>query len=360
MDRLFRFFRNTYGYLRDILFPLYSGDLVETRMQEQGRFVIFALSQIGALLATSVLLYVYIDSSPLIASVIALAMVLIVANCALLRRGIIAFDTAALVFAANAFITQTVLLLKSDLHAIAINGFFPSVIAGFLFLGIRIGSFYATMYIVLLWVYHALYATERLELTVQMLALSAAFLIALFYELASLYHRNVLSLSLERMSRLAKTDQLTGILNRREFFHQAERLLGDENEASLLMLDIDDFKRINDTYGHAMGDQVLRSVSQTIKSYIREDEIFSRIGGEEFAVLLPLEISVGYERAERIRKAVENLVFKRENIDVRLTLSIGITRIDPSESNVNDVLKRADLGLYKAKENGKNRTVIWN
>jgi diguanylate cyclase (GGDEF)-like protein len=194
----------------------------------------------------------------------------------------------------------------------------------------------------------------------QLCALVATFMIAFFYELASAYHINLLSISLEKMTRLAKTDQLTGILNRREFFRQAGKRLKQNSEGTMLMIDLDDFKRINDTYGHAIGDMALKSLVQTIKSCIRESELFGRIGGEEFAVFLPLGLHDGYKRAETIRQAVSQIRFIRENVDLRLTISIGMTPVLRSDTHVSDVLNRADKGLYQAKEGGKNVTIIWN
>lgn len=360
MEWLLSAFQTIFHRLYTFLFPLYTADLFDANIHSRGRFAVFALSQFGAIAATVIVLYLYAASSPLIIVVMGAFVAVIVGNCLLLRMGSIQFPTAALIFAGAAYCVQTILMLKSELQPIIVYGFFPSVIGGFLFLGIRMGSFYSLMFVILLSIYHILHDTPRIEYVLQLCALVATFMIAFFYELASTYQMNLLTLSLERMTRMAKTDQLTGILNRWEFFYQASRQMQERSEGTMIMIDLDDFKAINDTYGHAIGDQALKSVTQTIKSYIRDSELFGRIGGEEFAILLPLGLHHAYKRAEAIRKAVAEIHFKRENVDLRLTISIGITSLLQDDVNVSEVLNRADKGLYKAKESGKNTIVIWN
>ena len=360
MEWLMSAFRAVLNRLYTILFPHYMADLVNTKVHSQGRFAVFALSQVGALCASLIILYLYASLSSVIGTVMVGFIAVIVANCFFLRLGVFRFPTAALVFAGAAYCVQTLLMLKSELQPIIVYGFFPSVIGGFLFLGIRMGSFYSLMFVILLTVHHLLHDTPEIEYLLQLCAILATFTIAFFYELASVYHLNLLSHSLEKMTTLAKTDQLTGVLNRWEFFYQASKQLRENPESTMMMIDLDDFKVINDTYGHGIGDHALKSVAQTIKSYIRESELFGRIGGEEFAILLPVGLHPAYKRAEAIRKAVEKLHFKRENIDLQLSISIGLTPVFRSDTNVSHVLNRADKGLYKAKESGKNMSVIWN
>ncbi len=360
MEWLLSSFQNLLNRLYLILFPLYASDVVSTRIHSQGRFVIFALSQAGALVAALIVLSLYGATSFLIGAVMVAFIAAILLNFLFVRLGIFAFATAALLFAGAAYCAQTLLILKSELQPIIVYGFFPSVIGGFLFLGIRMGSIYAVMFAVLLTLYHLLYDTAWIEFVMQMCAIAATFMIAFFYEMASVYHMSLLSLSLEKMTRLAKTDQLTGILNRWEFFYQATKGMKEHPEGTMMMIDLDDFKSINDTYGHGIGDLALKSLAQTIKSYIRETELFGRIGGEEFAILLPVGLHSAYKRAEVIRQAVSELQFNRENVDLRLSISIGMTSVLQSDTSVSQILNRADKGLYKAKESGKNVTVIWN
>ncbi|MGI5940239.1 MAG: GGDEF domain-containing protein [Thermoleophilia bacterium] len=157
----------------------------------------------------------------------------------------------------------------------------------------------------------------------------------------------------------ATTDALTGALNRRSFFSKSAEILNFAVRrslvASIIMLDIDHFKRINDTYGHQRGDAVLKSFVETIHHQIRPYDIFARIGGEEFALLI-LEDSAGANSlAERIRLAIQELIIEP---DIRITTSVGIKTFVPKNANdINDAMRESDNALYKAKETGRNRVV---
>lgn len=353
-------FQNSFKRLYALLFPVYSNDAFDTKIHSQGRIVVFTLSQTGALISALILLFLYAAESALVAAVMGSFIAVIVLNCLLLRLGWFRFSSAALLFAAAAYGVHALLMLYSHLQPIIVYGFFPSVVGGFLFLGIRAGSMYALMFVALLGAHHILDETPQIGFFMQLCALVATFIIAFFYELASEHHINLLSVSLEKMTRLARTDQLTGILNRRAFFRQAGKRLKQNPQGAMLMIDLDDFKAINDTYGHGIGDMALKSLVQTIRSYIRETELFGRIGGEEFAVFLPVGLHDAYKRAETIRQAVSQIRFIRENVDLRLTISIGLTPLLESDTNVSGVLNRADKGLYRAKESGKNMTIVWS
>jgi diguanylate cyclase (GGDEF)-like protein len=155
------------------------------------------------------------------------------------------------------------------------------------------------------------------------------------------------------------TDTLTGIYNRYYFnsalekeIHRAHRY---ERSFALLMFDLDHFKNVNDTYGHAVGDRVLVSLSNLVASCLRESDIFARIGGEEFVIILPEtgeELSL--EIAERIRKNVEAHSFEPVK---KVTISIGLVRHRPEE-DLEELLKRVDSALYAAKNSGRNRVIV--
>lgn len=157
----------------------------------------------------------------------------------------------------------------------------------------------------------------------------------------------------------ATTDPLTGALNRRSFFSKSAEVLSlavrRSLAASIIMLDIDHFKRINDTYGHQQGDAVLKSFVETIHRQIRPYDVFARIGGEEFALLV-LEDSAGANRvAERIRLAIQELVI---DPDIRVTTSAGVKTFIPKSTNdIDDAMRESDNALYKAKETGRNKVV---
>jgi diguanylate cyclase (GGDEF)-like protein/PAS domain S-box-containing protein len=162
---------------------------------------------------------------------------------------------------------------------------------------------------------------------------------------------------------LATTDSLTGLLNRRAFFEQLERernrLARYQGEASILMLDIDHFKRVNDTYGHAAGDMMLRHVVMLTNDLLRESDIFGRLGGEEFAILLPAtprEGALGI--GERIRATLELHPLAYNDNQIPITISIGLSIMTTEDINTEQALSRADRALYAAKRHGRNRVEI--
>lgn len=176
--------------------------------------------------------------------------------------------------------------------------------------------------------------------------------------LFDLTERKKLERELERQARI---DLLTGLNNRRHFFELAEQQLArdrrHDNPLSLLMLDLDRFKSVNDTYGHHAGDAALRKMSEVCIHTLREIDIVGRLGGEEFAVLLPETASVqALEVAERLRLSVEMAVVKLENgASLHFTVSIGVTSFAATDASLDTMLKRADAALYKAKNAGRNQ-----
>lgn len=158
---------------------------------------------------------------------------------------------------------------------------------------------------------------------------------------------------------LANTDELTGIKNRRSFIAESEKELQraarNEHPVGLLMLDIDDFKHINDQFGHEVGDEVLKLFCHSIMATKRSYDIFGRIGGEEFAILLPETKQVAaVELAERIRDKVANIFFHTQQQDIKITVSIGVCSLTPQDS-IFSGLNKADKILYGAKRAGKNQ-----
>ncbi len=171
---------------------------------------------------------------------------------------------------------------------------------------------------------------------------------------------------LEReLTYLPQTDVLTGIANRRHFMHQAKmelsRALRYGSAVSLLMLDIDHFKSINDTYGHQVGDIVIHELARLCKDVFRDVDIAGRIGGEEFAVLLPQSGAEGALRAaERLRQAVVDASVPREQgLPVRFTISIGVATLIEPVTDLETLLGFADQALYQAKHGGRNRVCAY-
>lgn len=160
----------------------------------------------------------------------------------------------------------------------------------------------------------------------------------------------------ENMRTLANTDSLTQINNRFSFLNQFNAILDrykqDNAEFSLIMLDIDFFKKINDTYGHNTGDEVLIEVTKLAKECLRESDIFGRVGGEEFmALLLNTPLQKAEDIAQRIRKKIDEHEF---SFIKHVTVSIGVVTYNSNENSV-DMLKRVDSALYKAKDSGRNK-----
>ena len=169
----------------------------------------------------------------------------------------------------------------------------------------------------------------------------------------------------EQLSVLAKTDPLTGLFNRRELYKitRTELKLSKRHQhhLSVLLFDIDHFKKINDTYGHDTGDRVLVKLSEAIIQTVRSTDTIARYGGEEFVLILPeTTTDQAYNVAEKLRTRVETLkVTTNEGKIVTCTVSIGIAGCTPKTLDVDALIKQADLGLYKAKNEGRNRTVVY-
>lgn len=165
----------------------------------------------------------------------------------------------------------------------------------------------------------------------------------------------------QEMVRQARTDSLTGLSNRRYFRELAGKELARASRygqtLSVLMLDLDKFKGINDTHGHQTGDQVLCVVGEVCRQTLREVDIVGRIGGEEFAILLPeSEVRQAAEVAERLRQAIAQAVIRLESGDeLRFTVSIGVAPLSAAEVTIDHLLNQADKALYEAKRTGRNR-----
>ncbi len=160
----------------------------------------------------------------------------------------------------------------------------------------------------------------------------------------------------------ARTDPLTGIFNKRVFgecieieFERYKRYL---KPFSLIFFDIDNFKKVNDTYGHEAGDRALKGITISAGQALRKTDILARYGGEEFVVILPeTDIKHGVNVAKKLHKLIENTVFDYEGQNVSITISVGITEVRETDSSTDSVVKRADKFMYCAKEKGRNSVV---
>jgi len=162
----------------------------------------------------------------------------------------------------------------------------------------------------------------------------------------------------------ATTDSLTGLLNRRKMMdfieYEHERTDRSRQPYSLVMSDIDFFKKINDTYGHACGDTVLVEISRIFLSGVRKQDQVSRWGGEEFLMLLPDTEEKGARfLAEKIRTSIESHLFSTGTKDLNITMTFGISTRE-QDDDVETLIKQADIALYTGKENGRNRTILYS
>ncbi len=158
-------------------------------------------------------------------------------------------------------------------------------------------------------------------------------------------------------------DPMTEAYNKRAFLTEIEKEAGfskrHNQPLSLVMFDLDHFKRVNDTYGHQAGDLVLRSVARKVAETIRKEDIFARYGGEEFALLLRnTDIEGAFIIAERVRRAIEDLEVTHNGRRIPCTVSIGIAKLDATIARPAELIEAADERLYAAKRKGRNRTEV--
>ena len=212
---------------------------------------------------------------------------------------------------------------------------------------------------------------------------SLVFIIIIVFTINSIYSREInitkLNKTLEKKVRIrtkelidankklieiSTKDYLTNIPNRRHFFeigtkslHIAKR---ENNQLSVICIDIDFFKKINDTYGHNVGDEVLKLITKNMNKYIRKSDVLARIGGEEFAILLNnTNEENAFLLAEKIRIAIENLNYINNNKEIKTTISLGISQLTQEDYDLDSIIIRADKALYEAKNTGRNKSVIY-
>lgn len=164
----------------------------------------------------------------------------------------------------------------------------------------------------------------------------------------------------EEIYRLMTVDGLTQVFNRRYFNEALEREFNRsgryERALSLILFDIDHFKRCNDTFGHLAGDNLLRQIGSAVKARLRREDIFARTGGEEFGILLPeIDLEGARATAEKVRKIVETTPLRYERNVISCTISLGVAQMAPPDETQEALYKRADGYLYEAKQAGRNR-----
>lgn len=168
----------------------------------------------------------------------------------------------------------------------------------------------------------------------------------------------------EELRAIATIDSLTGVYMRHQLLefgeNELKRFHRSGNSLCVLMLDIDHFKNINDTYGHSVGDGALRHFTNECSALLRTTDIIGRVGGEEFVIIMPdSESDEGYIVAERIRKTIAESIFLRDGLSVSFTVSIGLYKFTKEDHSFEKALSKADSALYEAKGTGRNHVVIF-
>lgn len=168
--------------------------------------------------------------------------------------------------------------------------------------------------------------------------------------------------AVEELRRLATVDELTGVANRRVFWEAVEDRFNEymryQVPMSVAIIDLDLFKKVNDTYGHAAGDHILREFCRRAKTKLRDIDLLGRLGGEEFAILFPhTSASDSFSAMERVREAVAATPIEFDDEQIEVTISAGITELTADDDKLDHWLARADKALYEAKEKGRNQCV---
>lgn len=169
----------------------------------------------------------------------------------------------------------------------------------------------------------------------------------------------------DQLEKLSRTDMLTGIANRRYFFEQGQQLLQlsqrYSTELSLIMLDIDHFKAVNDQYGHQTGDVILKEIADILKQNCRTVDIVGRMGGEEFTIVLPeTDLEAAAQLAERLRRLIRGSVFQSNGRPVQITASMGVSSVDHQHQiSLEQLIDQADQALYQSKMQGRDCTTCW-
>jgi diguanylate cyclase (GGDEF)-like protein len=185
--------------------------------------------------------------------------------------------------------------------------------------------------------------------------------IAAMQRIASMRHQ--LLETKQQLAKEARTDELTGVANRRHFMSVLDAELARSKRQghplTLVYLDLDHFKQVNDNHGHDAGDQVLRSVTATLTENLRQEDTLGRIGGEEFSICMPgTEIKQAHQACERYRGMIERQRIELGDRQLQITASIGLTDYEPFTDSHTELLARADSALYQAKQQGRNRVEI--
>ncbi|MBB3046162.1 diguanylate cyclase (GGDEF)-like protein [Litorivivens lipolytica] len=293
-----------------------------------------------------------------VATASAVALILFIA----LQRDWLKFLPASISLLITVYSVIHLLALADLSEPVGAAYYFCTILGAFFFLGITGGLIYSAacvLAVLLLYLPPALQSAAAMnEFYVLLTAIFCTSIIAYYYEHAVEKRTYALSSSLSQLDYLANVDYLTGIANRRYFFSEGRKQFSEPGAISLITLDIDDFKKINDTYGHATGDQVLISVTRLMKCRLRKGALLGRTGGEEFCILLKVDRKTAQARAEALRSDIAKLNHRVGDKKIAVTISLGLATRGPGDKSLEDLLSRADKALYDIKHHGKNGVAI--
>jgi diguanylate cyclase (GGDEF)-like protein len=228
---------------------------------------------------------------------------------------------------------------------------------------ITLATLIGAAYVALDWYWH--HATPAFQIDATTLAYLHRFnlvtTIAILSGFTVLYV-HLITQAEERLHELATTDSLTGLMNRRSLLatleHEQARRARKPHALSLILVDIDHFKKLNDTFGHNMGDWALQAVAEVLKQGVRDMDYVARWGGEEFLIILPFaDTAVALPVAERLRQNIAALRFPVKNHELRVTATLGLAELGTTEL-ADAAIQRADAALYKGKNDGRDRVVV--
>lgn len=240
--------------------------------------------------------------------------------------------------------------------------FFVNVPGVFIILGIRAGWFVSIVSCLILWVSNqfmsAPYSTNAMA-TGLLSLLYLSFMFHAFVRQSLSYFQRMLAYN-KILKRQANQDPLTGLLNARAFYERCDHLIkqcqSQHKSYSVVFIDLDHFKRVNDTYGHKAGDEVLKTVAQTLQQQCAKQGVLGRIGGEEFSLLLPeTNASDADQQAQSLLDAIRSIEISVENVSFKITASLGVATC--RLRSMRDIQEDSDAAMYLAKQQGRNRVV---
>ncbi len=282
----------------------------------------------------------------------------------LLRRGKKNFTLVTHLFLIITLLISIVALVFITDDSFRAIWFFVVVYLAYSFEGTRAGIFYTILSMGFILAYEVMAGHPTALITVNTTIIGLGVMSFLFYVNTRKFFEQTEALQEKSrlLTQLASIDSLTGISNRYHFDEEAplcfERASRQKGNLSLILLDIDHFKQINDTYGHIAGNHVLVEFAHTIQDFVGDGMIFARTGGEEFALLLcDSSFDEATTLSETIRQAISSNTFDIGEQKISITVSIGVADYREADRHFSDLFLRADLALYQAKEEGRNRVV---